>query len=161
MTFCYFSWLGRYCFRPTSMAALSSSVLARCVKTLRNIQSCDKMKLLYVSETLRHVTYIHKVFANCSLHCVGSKQGHNISARPSEPGRAAAKLAPPPPKKKKKDLGRNISKTFYVKRPWVVFSATVFFTVKSEIQSIDWKKQSPIILQEILHQIVLTWLKIY
>ena len=29
MTFCYFSCLGRYCFRPTSMAALSLSALAR------------------------------------------------------------------------------------------------------------------------------------
>jgi hypothetical protein len=29
MTFCYFSCLGQYCFRPTSMAALSSSALAR------------------------------------------------------------------------------------------------------------------------------------
>ena len=29
MTFCYFSCLGRYCFRPTSLAALSLSALAR------------------------------------------------------------------------------------------------------------------------------------
>ena len=32
MTFCYFSCLGRYCFWPTSMAALSSSALARWVQ---------------------------------------------------------------------------------------------------------------------------------
>ena len=29
MTFCYFSCFGWYCFRPTSMAALSSSPLVR------------------------------------------------------------------------------------------------------------------------------------
>ena len=29
-SFCYFCFLGRYCFRPTSMAALSLSALAHC-----------------------------------------------------------------------------------------------------------------------------------
>ena len=34
ITFCYFSCSGWYCFRPTSMAALSSSPFARCSKLL-------------------------------------------------------------------------------------------------------------------------------
>ena len=36
-SFCYFCFLGRYCFRPTSMAALSSSALACLLVSINSI----------------------------------------------------------------------------------------------------------------------------
>jgi hypothetical protein len=53
MTFCYFSCLGRYCFRPTSMAALSLSALARwlpCMKVEFDMTLWGKVDLCNSSQ---------------------------------------------------------------------------------------------------------------
>jgi hypothetical protein len=56
MTLCYFSCLGRYCFRPTSMAALSSSALACCPDASKFywVNHCRFIPNNYVHQKLMH-----------------------------------------------------------------------------------------------------------
>ena len=66
ITFCYFSCSGWHCFRPTSMAALSSSPFARCSKLLNKT---TVQKGLYQLNKQESMAFIPIRFINKKAGC--------------------------------------------------------------------------------------------